>query len=112
MTPVEFSLMINCRDALLKVLSKAAKVRSARQAIQTGPAGGYEPAFVGYERLQMLAEVRRWQRKLGHSLLAEEAAIRYAERQANGHADYADKYALICAEVATGHRSPTTGQSL
>lgn len=96
-TYAEHKRFLAVRDELLKRLRAAAKHRDTRPELD---ANG-EPAWVAYERQVMHEEVNAYRRDAGlpEIDLAEVARV---ERQACGHVDYADKYALYCAELACG----------
>lgn len=97
MNPVWTKLAL--RDALLKTLVDASKLRHLRGSFNE--AG--ELGWVIHERELMHQETNRY--RAGRGLppvdLAEVARV---ERQAEGHSDYASKFALYCAELAVGER--------
>lgn len=86
--------------AMEEVLQTAAKERPKRQGwVRLGDED--EPGWVFYEREAMHAAVNRERsaRGLGSVTLLD---VRRVERWAQGHSDYAHKYALYCAEIAVG----------
>lgn len=87
-------------EHLQTVLAEAAEHRREREdTVDT--ATGPEPAWVVYEREQMLAVVNAERASRGLSPAAMSAMER-VERLACGHSDYAKKYALYCSEIAFG----------
>jgi hypothetical protein len=88
------------RDQFRTVLLAAAKERGKRpEAIHTefGP----EWEWMRFEREAMLAAVNdeRARRNLPPVTAGQ---VQTANIQAGGHVDYADKFALYCAEIAMG----------
>lgn len=89
--------LLAVRDDMLRVLQDAAKHRKLREAIDDRG----DPAWVGYEREAMHAEVSRIRADRGLPPVGIEHVAR-VEQLACGHIDYATKYALYCAELAVG----------
>lgn len=110
MNVAEIAELMASRDRLLAVFTQAAQFRSLRQELIDEGAEA-ECGWQRYERHVMLAEVNRQRRGVGLPP-ADEAAVGYVERQACGHSDYAAKWALYCAELATGLLDPATGRPL
>lgn len=108
MAEPSIAAFLRSRDQLRAVFADAASRRAERPELVADDAGGTECAWVGYERTQMLTEVNRQRADRGQ-LPATEAAVTRVEREACGHADYASKYALYCAEIVSGTRSAETG---
>jgi hypothetical protein len=100
-------------EALRVTLLVATKERNQRPNLVPGPDGNTEPAWVGYERGVMQAEVNSHIVHLHRAVAlrdrATKEAIMRVEREAEGHVDYVDKFAYGCAEIVTGHRDPQTG---
>jgi hypothetical protein len=88
---------IALRDRMLHTFEAAAKLRDRRPEI-VDDHGRPEPAWVLYERAQMLVTINQARREQGKAPLADDTVMR-AERLACGHVDYAEKYALYCAEI-------------
>lgn len=88
------------RDSMLDVLTEAAKHRHKREHVEgTGPHA--DLGWVVYEREQMTnaVNVARLSRGLPELTVDD---IRQVEQIAEGHADYAAKFAFYCAELAMG----------
>jgi hypothetical protein len=109
----DHAAFMRSRDALREVLLAASKERGKRPELTASPAGGTECAWTAYERSAMLAEVNsqivHLRRAVLHREMATPEAIARAEREAEGHIDYVDKWSLYCAEIVAGYRDPQTG---
>lgn len=93
-------LKLDIRAKLLKVLSAAAKERSKRQNwIRTGTRT--EIGWVIYEREQMYFAVNQERSTRGLPPVTMKD-IERVEQTATGHVDYAEKFALYCAELVLG----------
>lgn len=97
-TAFDLKLKLALRDRLLTHFVELAKERDARQDV-VASGDGPELAWVLYERHGMLAEVNRIREELGH-VRTTLGPIWKAERLCCGHVDYAEKWALYCAEIA------------
>lgn len=88
------------RDRFRDVLLDAASQRNKRQnAIETKY--GAEMEWMRFERQTMLTAVNE-ERRRRNLPPAHADDIQNANSQAGGHIDYADKFALYCAEIAMG----------
>lgn len=85
------------RDRLLAELTDAATQRHLREDFIDTPTGP-ELAWVEYERNRMLGLVNTERAARGLPPV-DMADVAKADRLAGGHADYATKYALYCAEL-------------
>lgn len=83
-------------DQLHRVLREAAQQRDLRGDLD--PATG-ELGWVLFERQQMLGAVNRAREAAGRALVTEDQ-VRVAAMTATGHIDYAQKFALRCADLA------------
>lgn len=101
------------RDRLSAVFQTASKERKARPdlvRVEKVTLHGrkfvdWEPAWVIYEREQMLAAVNVERTTRG----LPPVDIRHVERveqMACGHVDYGTKYPLYCSEIALGEEQP------
>ena len=64
-----------------------------------------ELRWVLHERAQMLRHVNKAREGVGRAPVSE-AAVRSAERQAEGHSDYTRKWALYCADLILAVDTP------
>jgi hypothetical protein len=88
------------RDRLLNHFIELASHRDERQEIiQSGAASGLEMGWVLFERHGMLEEVNRIREERG-LMRTTLGPVWQAERLCVGHVDYAEKWALYCAEIA------------
>lgn len=81
-----------------KVLARAAAERHLRRDLVPASDGGVEAEWAQFERDAMRAEVDRLRQARGLGFADEEDLLR-AERLAEGHVDYAAKFALHCANL-------------
>jgi hypothetical protein len=95
---VDVQEKLGLRDRLLSKLEQAMRVRSKRQRYVPDGHGRTEPGWVAFERTVMAAAVEAERRARG-LLDASAERLRRAERLAVGHTDYAEKFALYCAEI-------------
>lgn len=86
------------RDAFLAKFSEASSHREERWDTVPGLYGP-EPAWVGWEAVQMLELVNEFRAENGLEPATLEQ-VRRIEQSASGHSDYAEKYALRCAFLA------------
>jgi hypothetical protein len=105
----EYRALTSARDAMLTAFTDARSRRDRHHGYVAGPDGRIQPAWVAYERQQMLTAVNRLRAVSGLPPAAE-LAVWSVELQACGSADYASKYALYCAEIVTGARFAETGR--
>jgi hypothetical protein len=92
------------RLEMMKVFQRAAKQRSERPKLVDDPCEPYPdtaPCWAIYERRELLEAVNVELLSRGLPLV-DEPAIKKVEYMAVGHCDYADKFTLYCAELATG----------
>ncbi|PWK81700.1 hypothetical protein C8D88_116111 [Lentzea atacamensis] len=87
------------RDRLLDHFVELAKERGKRQEVVATGSAEPELSWVLYERHGMLAEVNRIREELGY-VRTTLGPLWAAERLCVGHVDYAEKWALYCAEIA------------
>lgn len=87
------------RNDLLAVLREAAKERDQRPDRVETPEGP-EMEWALHERRTMLAWVNQYRADHGLPDEITEAEVTRVERQAAGHIDYAEKFALYCADLA------------
>lgn len=92
--------LMQVRETMLSVLSEAAEHRHKREYV-SGAGPHAELGWVLYEREQMTHAVNLARLKRGLSPLAVDD-VRKVEQAAEGHVDYAGKFALYCAELALG----------
>lgn len=91
-------------DTMRHVLTEAAKHRDQRETV-VGEGPDAELGWVLYEREQMTSAVNFARTHRGLPALTVDD-VRRVEREAEGHADYASKFAFYCAELALGIREP------
>jgi hypothetical protein len=89
---------IALRDRLLGLLIVAGKMRDQRPGIVDTPYG-FECEWTAFERSVMLDEVNRTREARGLGPV-DPAEVRKADSLAAGHIDWAEKFALYCAEIA------------
>lgn len=89
--------------AIYDHLVAATTMRSQRNGWVDGPDGYPECEWVRFERTLMHELTNRFRADAGLEPVALEQ-IMWAERQAEGHSDYCQKFALHCAEIAVGER--------
>ena len=92
--------LLSTIELMKTVLRIAAQERDSRQQRVDTP-DGPEMAWVLFEREAMTSWVNLLREQRGLPPVAE-AEVARVERQAAGHIDYAEKYALYCAELAIG----------
>lgn len=97
MTEPSRNYLLLLRDQLRDELRDASAQRDRRPEVVSTPYGP-ECAWVVYERHRMLGFVNAERTRLGVAP-APMAEVERVERLAAGHSDYADKYALYCAEL-------------
>lgn len=86
------------RDHLLNVLIDAAKERDKRPDVLATPYG-MECAWAAFERSVMVDEVNRY-REARMLPPIDPHDVRRADSLSAGHVDWAEKFALYCAEIA------------
>lgn len=97
--------LIAVRDRLQGVLAAAAQARSEREyPVQEYPGYSPVPAWVLYERYQMLCAVNLELAVYRNPGPIDIKAIERCERLAVGSVDYAEKFALGCAELVLNLR--------
>lgn len=96
--------LMQARDTMLSVLSEAAKHRHQRENV-IGTGSYTELGWVVYEREQMTNAVNLARRNRGLPTVTVED-VRSVEHEAEGHSDYASKFAFYCAELAIGINNP------
>lgn len=96
--------LMQARDIMLAVLTEAAKHRDQRETV-VGEGPDAELGWVLYEREQMTGAVNFARLSRGLPTLTTDD-VRRVEREAEGHADYASKFAFYCAELALGIGEP------
>lgn len=82
------------------LLADAMKYRDMLAGLTSGPDGEPECEWAAYERSVMHEEINRIRTQSGRSPISLDVMWKRAESQAVGHSDYADKFALYCAELA------------
>jgi len=87
-------------DAIRDRLVAETRLRCGRGRFVDGPRGR-ELEWVLAERAFMVAETNRWRAVHGLSPVGADR-VEWAERQAEGHIDYAGKWALYCAQIGVG----------
>lgn len=92
------------RDRLKKILTGAQKSRDQRPNLVGTRDGGSEPEWARWERSVMTGAVNAERGKPGLPPISS-IAVEEVERQAAGHIDYTDKFALYCSELAVGLKS-------
>lgn len=99
------SELLACRDALLSTLTEAMAERAQRSGMaETTDRNGQpctELAWIVHEREVMAQATDRMRAERGLPP-ADRLALLRAEELATGHSDYGSKFALYCAEYATG----------
>lgn len=103
--PTTTSELLAVQDTLRAALCAAAEERPARWDRVTLPDGNTVPAWVTDEAKQMAAIVNEHRTRRGLDPVSLEHILR-VEASAAGHADYAHKYALRCAQLALGEDEP------
>ncbi|MDT0307227.1 hypothetical protein RM780_09655 [Streptomyces sp. DSM 44917] len=83
------------------VLTAAQGERPTRPGLVVLESGRTESAWVAHERSVMHQEVNRVRAELALPAVSLEA-VAAAEEQAVGHSDYSGKFAMYCADLATG----------
>jgi uncharacterized protein YkwD len=97
------SALLELRDMMLNVLQTAAKERNKRSKwVNNGK--HLEPEWVIYERAQLFEAVNQERALRGLPSLTLDD-IRRVEYTAEGHIDYASKFALYCAELVLSPRT-------
>lgn len=89
---------IGLRDRFLRVLVDAAPARRQRDEFVTLGDGRHELGWVLHERELMVAAVNSARAERGADVI-DRGLVERVERQAEGHTDYAEKFALGCAEL-------------
>lgn len=92
------------RDRFLAVLLDAGKRRSERENVVKGPYGLPEMEWAQYERQVMTDAVAVARAGLGLPPLNVADAVTRADQYASGHVDWAESFALYCAEITLGER--------
>lgn len=83
---MQTNVLLNMKAELLETLQKAAKQRSKRND------------WIEYEQQQMTDAVNRLRARAAKLPVTQEAVAK-VEQLAVGHSDYAEKFALYCAEL-------------
>lgn len=96
--------LMQVRDTMADVLTTAAKHRHKREDV-VGTGSYTELGWVVYEREQMTNAVNLVRLNRGLPAVTVED-VRSVEHEAEGHADYASKFAFYCAELAIGINNP------
>jgi|GEM_PF-5464110 hypothetical protein len=99
--PTTTSELLAVQDTLRAALCAAAEDRPARWGHVTLPGGNTVPAWVADAAKQMAAIVNEHRTRRGLDPASLEHILR-VEASAAGHADYAHKYTLRCAQLALG----------
>lgn len=86
---------------LTQELYQAARERRARPTLVDSPLGGVEHAWEAHERAVMHEQVNRLRRERGAGPVGMDAVLE-AERDACGHFDYVNSYAVGCARLVWG----------
>lgn len=87
--------MIGLQEKFLQILQNAQNERPRRREWT-----GDGPAWIAFEGEVMLEAVNTERVAAGKQVITMEQ-LRRAEQDACGHVDYAAKFALYCAELAT-----------
>jgi hypothetical protein len=99
--------LLELRDQLQKLLIETAKERKKRPEFVKDAKGWNVPAWVLHECHVMCEAVNRARSERGWAPVTE-ADIAKVETFASGHVDYASKYALYCAEIASQEKPHVT----
>lgn len=93
------SQLLVLKERLQGVLQRVSHDRDQRpEFVDKSKGRGTEPAWVVFEREQMHEAVTKERAKLGKGPIPLKE-IERVEQLAVGHTDYADKFALYCAEL-------------